>query len=581
MGVPVITVDMAFGSSPGAASFTWTNIHTDGGTMRVRDMTFSRGRLNELNQIQAGIASLLLGDAVSDFDPGNAGTLVNLCTDPSFESGTAGWALSGSATIAQSAAIAQFGSKSLRVVATAAFGGAYLPAFIPVTPSTAYTLSVYVAPDAGGTPIRARWDEYTAGSVFVATRQVTITPSVGWQRVSVTAATDPTTVFVQPVIDSPTAAQGFFIDGVQLEAGASASAYCDGDQPGCRWEGAPELSRSYRGGLFYPNVRPYVPVRAQATIGGVTYPLFQHYVERWPRTMRVASTWTERSVQTVDGFDWMANAGLASASYSQESTGTRFANVLNTIGWSSTLRTLGAGSATEQAVAFAATDATKALSHLLGVAQDENGLFFIDSGGKVVFVQRHDLISTSPYTTSQATFHDAVAGGAGFSFVDVQPVYDLDTTFNVWSVTRTGGTAQVASDAPSQVLYGLRSQQLSSMVATDGDALGQAQWKLNQFKLPLNRIDSVTVMPGNDTAFWQAVLPLEVGMRITIREQPPGFASVKQADYLIQKIDAHFPAGTPAQATFTYGLWPADLLSYWRAGVPGFSEAGTTTRAVY
>lgn len=389
MAVPVMSVDMAFGSSPGAASFTWTNVHTDGSAKTpVRDLGYSRGRLNELNQIQAGSGSLLLGDKASDFDPDNAA------------------------------------------------------------------------------------------------------------------------------------------------------------------------------GLYSANVRPYVPVRAQATIGGVTYPLFQHFVQSWPRTMRVASTWTERSVTTIDGFEWMANAGLAGATYAQELSGTRVTNVLNTIGWSSALRTIGAGVALEQALTLSATDTTKALTHLLAVSQDENGLFFIDSGGKVVFVQRSALITGATYTTSQATFHDAVAGGAGFSFVDTRPAYDLQTTFNQFTVTRSSGVAQTASDAASQGLYGLRTQQLSSFVTSDSDALAQAQWKLGLFKSPLNRLDTLTVMPGTDTAFWQAVLPLEVGMRITVREQAPGFAVVKQADYLIQKIDAHFPAGTPAQATFTFGLWPATTASW-------------------
>lgn len=53
---------------------------------------------------------------------------------------------------------------------------------------------------------------------------------------------------------------------------------------------------------FYPNVDTYVPIRAFATIAAVDYPMLEHYVERWPRTTRISSVYTERQISTVDGF---------------------------------------------------------------------------------------------------------------------------------------------------------------------------------------------------------------------------------------------------------------------------------------
>lgn len=310
--------------------------------------------------------------------------------------------------------------------------------------------------------------------------------------------------------------------------------------------------------VYYPNVRPMVPIRARATLAGVTYPLFQHFVERWPRTRRVRDVYTERTIQTVDGFEWLARAGIASTTYVAEPSGTRVANVLNDVGWSSTARDLDTGSSDVDAVAFADANAEKALAHLLEVADAENGLLFMDAQGRVTFVQRHSLI-TSPYTVSQTTFRDAIAGGAGYTFVDAQPSYDLDNTFNEWTGTRTGGTSQTVSDATSISRYGLRSQQFSSVVTTDNEVSSQAQWKLAQFKDPLNRIEAITVKPGTDTGFWQTVLGLELGERVTVREQPPGFAAAKHADYVIQSVRAEFPAGPVSGARFTFGLWPADV----------------------
>lgn len=60
---------------------------------------------------------------------------------------------------------------------------------------------------------------------------------------------------------------------------------------------------------YYPNVKPMVPVRATITIGEDVYPLFQHYVERWPRERR-GPNYAERQISSVDGFELMNRASL-------------------------------------------------------------------------------------------------------------------------------------------------------------------------------------------------------------------------------------------------------------------------------
>lgn len=333
-------------------------------------------------------------------------------------------------------------------------------------------------------------------------------------------------------------------------------------------------------GAYYPNVRAYVPIRARAVINGTTYPLFLHYLERKPRTRRVRAVYAERSLTTVDGFEWFARAGLAGNTYAQQLSGARVAAVLDDISWPAALRDLDAGNETIGALTVAADEDTKALTHLHEVIDTENGLLFIDAQGRVSLVQRHALIQ-SPYTVSQATFSDATSGGA-FEYVDLVPVDDLDATFNEWSGTRTGGTTQVASDQTSRDRHGPRSSQVTSLAVADGVVLQQVQWKLAQFKDPLGRIESITVMPGTSTAFWETVLGLEVGERITVRETPPGWGSVKSDDYTIQSISADFPDGPISKARFTFGLWPAVATSgWWVAGDASNSRAGESTRAAY
>lgn len=307
----------------------------------------------------------------------------------------------------------------------------------------------------------------------------------------------------------------------------------------------------------YPNVKPRKPIRAYAVIGGTTYYLFSHYTRDWARTQRVTNSYTERVVSTRDGFSLLANAGLAGLSYVSQLSGARVTAVLNDALWSSTARVIGTGQATLAASSFTADDTINALEHLQQVAESENGLLYIDGQGRVVFVERTSLIS-APYTVSQATFHDATSGGAGYSYVELVPNYSPDLIVNEWRGTRTGGTTQVATDTASETAYGPSLQQFTSLVTADTDVLAQAQFKLRQFKDPLNRVESITVMPGTSTSAWQAVLGLDVGSRITVAETPPGFTVVQSADYLIQNLSVIIPAGPVQQARFTFGLWPAD-----------------------
>lgn len=332
---------------------------------------------------------------------------------------------------------------------------------------------------------------------------------------------------------------------------------------------------------YYPNVVPLTPIRATALIGGVTYNLFQHFVERWPRTKRVTSNYTERQISTVDAFDLFANAGLAGQVFAAEASNVRVANVLDDIPWPAGLRTIGTGNSTVSAVTFADDDETKALNHLLDIAAtSEEGLFYVDGSGAAVFVGRHDLL-LSPYSVSQATFSDNPVGGE-YGYVDLTPSYDRDHIINEWRGSRQGGTTVIVQqDAASQTKYLRRTDAFTSWVTDDTELNYQAGWRLGRTKDPLNRVESITVKPGSNTAMWQAVLGLDVGDRITVKETPPGFTVPKSGAYRIEHLDVQIPVGPVEDAAFTFQLTSADVNNYWILGVTGSSELGTTTRPAW
>jgi hypothetical protein len=171
---------------------------------------------------------------------------VNVVTNPSFETGTVGWA--GTSTVGVTLGTVSerqaFGAWSLQ-----ASGGGVLGATTTASlgSGSAYTASAYVRLLGG------------AGSVQISlggtSNRVPIT-GTGWRRISVGTVTPSAASYTLAVMRYD-AADALYIDGVQLEAG-SVTTYIDGDQEGCYWEATPHASRSQRiadqraGGTLYP-----------------------------------------------------------------------------------------------------------------------------------------------------------------------------------------------------------------------------------------------------------------------------------------------------------------------------------------
>lgn len=175
--------------------------------------------------------------------------LVNLVPNPSFEPNIAGWGYQGS-TISRDSTVSKFGGSSLKVVTAGA--GAYegvffwppFPGFVAGKP---YTYSFWVNCPVG--KAIAAWidwrklDDTANGSSI----SLNVTGTGNWQQVSLTDIAPANTVKGTVSIYSPiTQSMTFWVDGVQVEQNTQVTNYCDGDQPGCQWVGAPHNSASQR-----------------------------------------------------------------------------------------------------------------------------------------------------------------------------------------------------------------------------------------------------------------------------------------------------------------------------------------------
>ena len=180
-------------------------------------------------------ASTVLGlpawslDGSNDYIATSFGTRRNLCTNPSIETNTTGWAGDGG-TISRD--LTEFysgigGVASLKVTGTGGGPGrgtAMSPA-ITVASSTTYTFSCWVKGIASAA-LRLYVNESVGGAQTWTTN---FTATGSWQRVSVTFTTGASATAVIPrVITQANLDTTFYVDGVLVEQAGSLGTYFDG-----------------------------------------------------------------------------------------------------------------------------------------------------------------------------------------------------------------------------------------------------------------------------------------------------------------------------------------------------------------
>lgn len=224
----------------------WTEL------LLVQDTEYGELYLDEQGRVffrnrQAAMEDLRSISAVANFgdspDP-NAETTVNLSQNPSLETATTGWTAGGSVppTLSRSNTRAQFGTWSL--LATWGTGGTFpLVQYLVtgLTPGLTYTITVYAYVPTGSpgvTSIVAIYGPW--GSSTGSTKD-------SWVRLTWTGTAPVASLGFQIWPNSsPTAGQTVYLDGLQVEEGASATVYCDGDQAGSEWDGTAHASTSRR-----------------------------------------------------------------------------------------------------------------------------------------------------------------------------------------------------------------------------------------------------------------------------------------------------------------------------------------------
>ena len=275
---------------------------------------------------------------------------------------------------------------------------------------------------------------------------------------------------------------------------------------------------------YYELLTPMRKVTITASYEGTTYPIFAGYITSYNTTTpKDVGEIVYTTVQAVDGFRLFQNAQITTVATTPagQTTGTRIGKILDAIGWPVGMRDIDAGQTTVQADPGTLRTSLAAMQL---ITSTEYGSLYMDGFGNVVFQDRQ--LTSSSVAGTPVVFND---NGTGISYNNALWKLDDTLVFNKASVTRTGGTPQVAFNQDSIDKYFLHSyQEQNLLMETDAEALNNAQAFVASRQETSIRCDAVTLdlYTDNYDAGITAALDLDFFDPITITTTQPGSSTL-------------------------------------------------------
>jgi hypothetical protein len=276
------------------------------------------------------------------------------------------------------------------------------------------------------------------------------------------------------------------------------------------------LSGPYAGFLT-----PMKKVQISATYDNEVYPIFSGFITSYVTTYPGESG-EDVAITTIQAVDAFRLAQLAQISTVTDATagqlsGTRINKILDEIDWPTIMRDVDAGLTTMQA--DPGTNRT-ALAALTTVATSEYGALYVDALGNFVFQDRS--VTAGSIGGTPTVFAD---NGTGIDYFDASWILNDTLIFNKATITRSGGTAQVASNSDSITKYFLHSYFLDNLLMqTDAVALDYAEAYVASRAETSTRVDSIVLdLYTNDyDSGITAALALDFFDPITVITTQPG-----------------------------------------------------------
>jgi hypothetical protein len=279
---------------------------------------------------------------------------------------------------------------------------------------------------------------------------------------------------------------------------------------------------------YYTLLTPMKKVQITATYNNVTYPVFSGFITSYVTTYPDNSSFDEVAITTIQAVDAFRLAQLAQISTvtgasSGDLSGLRVNEILDEIDWPQSMRDIDPGLTTLQT--DPGTNRT-ALQALTTATESEYGAIYVDGYGSFVFQDRNVTVASIAGTPT--VFAD---DGTGIDYFDASWTLNDVLVFNKATITRYGGTAQVATNQASIDKYFLHSYFLNNLLMeTDAVALDYAQAYVASRAETSIRCDAIVLdlyTPNYDPGV-VAALDLDFFDPITVLTTQPGGSTIEK-----------------------------------------------------
>lgn len=278
---------------------------------------------------------------------------------------------------------------------------------------------------------------------------------------------------------------------------------------------------------YFELLTPMKKVQITATYSGVTYPIFSGFITSYVTTYpkEADSDVAITTIQAVDAFRLAQNAQISTVTGATagDLSGTRINEILDEIDWPASMRDVDAGLTTLQA--DPGTPRTS-LAALETVTQSEYGALYVDASGSFVFQDR--AVTAGSIGATPTLFAD---DGSGIYYQDAAWVLNDVLVFNKATITRLGGSPQVAINQDSIDKYFAHSYYLDGLLMqTDAVALDYAQAYVASRAETSIRVDAIVLdlYTPNYNAGIIAALDLDFFDPITVLTTQPGGSTLEK-----------------------------------------------------
>ena len=265
----------------------------------------------------------------------------------------------------------------------------------------------------------------------------------------------------------------------------------------------------------YPYAGQIIPgKRVRVTVG--TEIQFFGVIQDWDLNYPLESNATA-SLRAADAFVQLANRTLDGDTFSSALSSTMITALLDQpeVAFDTNYRDIQTGITTLQTTTVAL--GANALTFAQLIESSEPGALFVSKEGFLTFRSRR-------YQPTYSGAIEITDDGTSITPRTIEVEYGSELLYNRATITRSGGTTQVANDPDSQAIYGIFSYDQSGLLMnTDAVALSMAQYYANTYGEPVFRPRRVQIDMAAQTGSNQGLLQaLDLDDIVLISFTPPG-----------------------------------------------------------